>query len=167
MLPLNDNKWKELYGGYRFPYDASLPLKKLEQAITAEEIETIFTELWNELHHQGDVDLASYYAVPHIIRIAKEKKLFNYHVFGLVTTIEIERHRDNPKMTEEFEATYLHSIQKELPELIKQILNETSDATLTTTVLAALAVSKGHIEIAAAILKMEDEDLVKEFLENY
>jgi hypothetical protein len=167
MIKLDDNKWKELEGGYRIPYDASIPLRKLEQATTNEEVDSIFSELWDELHHQGEVGLASYFAVPHIIRIAKEKKLFDYNVFGFVATIEIERHGDNPKLPEEFEASYLHSIQKELPELVKQILNETWDAKLTTTVLAALAVSKGNIKMANAVLKMEDEDLVNEFLENY
>ncbi len=167
MLPLNDNKWKELPSGYRIPYDASVPLKKLDQATIVQEIEIIFTELWNELHHQGDVDLASYYAVPHIIRIAKEKRFFNWNVFGLVATIEIERHNNNPKLPEEYEAAYLNSIQKELPELIKEIWQDKWDAALASTALAALSVSKGHIEMAAAILKMDDEDLVKEFLENY
>lgn len=167
MLHLNDNKWKELPGGCRIPYDASVPLKKLEQATTAEEIGIIFAELWNELHHQGDVDLASYYAVPHIIRIAKEKKLYNWNVFGLVGTIEIERHSNNPPLPEEYESAYLDSFQNELPVLIKEILPDKWDAALTSTVLAALAVSKGHIEMATAILKMDDEDLVKEFLENY
>lgn len=167
MLPLNDDKWKELPGGYRIPYDASLPLKKLEQAVTVEEIEIIYTELWDELHHQCDVDLASYYAVPHIIRIAKGKKLYNCNVFGLVATIEIKRHSNNPQLPEEYEVAYLQSIQKELPELIKEIWRYNWDAALASTTLAAIAVSKGHIEMAAAILKMEDEDLVKEFLENH
>lgn len=167
MLPLNDSKWKELDGGYRIPYDASIPLKKLEQATTEEETEAVFTELWNELHHQGDVGLASYYAVSHIIRIAKEKKLYNWNVFGLVATIEIERHKDNPKLPIELEEEYLHSIQKELSELIKEVISDPCDTALTTTLLSALAVSKGHVQIAQAILKMEDQDLLNEFLENY
>lgn len=153
MLLLDDNKWKELPGGYHIPYDASLPLKKLEQATTVEEIETIFTELWDELHHQGDVDLASYYAVPHIIRIAKEKKLYNWNVFGLVATIEVERHSNNPQLPEEYEAAYLHSIQKELPELVKEIWQDKWDAALASTTLAALAVSKGHIEMATPVVR--------------
>ncbi|HKB43049.1 MAG TPA: hypothetical protein VKC90_01620 [Chitinophagaceae bacterium] len=167
MIELNDNKWKEFDGGYRMPYDASIPLKKLEQVSTSQEIDSVFSELWNELHHQGDVGLASYFSVPHIIRIAKEKKLFNDNVFGLVTIIEIERHRDNPKLPEEYEKSYLHSIQVGLPELIKQIMTDKWDEALTVSLLSALAVSKGHIGIADAILKMEDQDLLKEFLENY
>ncbi len=167
MLQLNDNKWKELEGGYRMPYDASIPLKKLEEAESTEEINSVFVELLDELHHQGDVGLASYFSVPHIIRIAKVKKLCDYNVFALVALIEIERHKDNPVLPKEFEEAYLHSIQNEIPELIKQFSIEKWDLALTSAILSALAVSKGHIELADAILKMEDESLLKEFLENY
>jgi hypothetical protein len=67
MINLDDMKWKEFDGGYRMPYDASVPLTRLEQATSSEEIDAIFAELWNELHHQGDVGLASYFSVPHIL----------------------------------------------------------------------------------------------------
>ncbi|MBL7725036.1 MAG: hypothetical protein JNK27_12860 [Chitinophagaceae bacterium] len=167
MIDLNDSNWKELEGGYRMPYDASVPLKKLETDVSKQEIDAAFAELWNELHHQGDVGLASYFAVPHLIRIAKEKKLFDYNVPGLVTTIEIERHTDNPKLPKEFEEAYLFSIQEELPDLISQMMKVKWDMTLTATALAALAVSKGHIQLADAILKLEEQSTLSEFLENY
>jgi hypothetical protein len=167
MIELNDKRWREFEGGYRTPYDASIALKKLEQASTTKEADAVLSELLEELHHQGDVGLASYFSVPHIIRIAKEKKLFSFNIFGLVATIEIERHKDNPKLPTEFEAAYLHSLQVELPELIKLCVAEKWDITLASTILSALAVSKGHIDLAEAISKMEDEDLVKEFLENF
>jgi hypothetical protein len=32
MLPLDDERWRSLVGGYRIPYDASVPLRALEQA---------------------------------------------------------------------------------------------------------------------------------------
>ena len=149
------------------PYDASVPLMRLEQASTSNEIDTIFSELWNELHHQGDVGLASYFAVPHIIRIAKEKELFNFNVFGLVATIEIERHRDNPALPKEFEAEYSQALREGIPELVKMGLAKEWDLTLASTVLSALAVSKGHLTMGNAISKMEDEELINEFLENY
>jgi hypothetical protein len=166
MIELNDKRWKELEGGYRTPYDASIPLRKLEKASTSEEIDSIFKELWEELHHQGDVGLASYFAVPHLIRIAKEKKIIDYNIFGLIATIEIERHKDNPKLPEEFESSYLHSLKVELPELIKLSLTNHWDSDLTITVLSAIAVSKGQLKIAEAITKM-DEDVVAEFLANF
>jgi hypothetical protein len=40
-----------------------LYLLSLEQASAPGEIDGIFSELWNELHHLGDVGLASYFAV--------------------------------------------------------------------------------------------------------
>ena len=167
MIPLNDSRWKEFEGGYQILYDASVPLKRLEKATTDEEVNSVFSELWDELHHQGDVGLASYFSVPHIIRIAKEKKLHNWNVFGLVATIEIERHRNNPKLPVDYEESYLNSIQKELPDLIKEVVNDNWDVTMTSAILSALAVSKGHIELADAILKMEDQGTSGEFLENY
>lgn len=167
MIQLNDTRWKELEGGYRMQYDASVPLRRLEQASTSEGIDAIFSELWNELHHQGDVGLASYFSVPHLIRIAKEKELFNFNVFGLVATIEIERHRDNPPLPKEFEAEYIQTLREGIPELVEMGLGKEWDLTLASTVLSALAVSKGHITMGNAISKMEDEELTNEFLENY
>lgn len=167
MINLDDIKWKEFDGGYRMPYDASVLLIRLEQATSPEEIEAIFSELWNELHHQGDVGLASYFSVPHILRIAIEKDIFNFNVFGLVSTIELERHKDNPPLPKEFEEEYLRSLRDGIHELVKIGLKKDWDLTLASTMLSALAISKGHLLLADAISKMEDEDLTREFLESY
>jgi hypothetical protein len=64
MLPLFDAKWAKLTGGYRVPYDPSAALSRLEQG------QDVWPELWNELHHQGDVGEDSDAAVPHLVRIA-------------------------------------------------------------------------------------------------
>jgi hypothetical protein len=125
------------------------------------------SELWNELHHQGDVGLASYLSVPHIIRISKEKRLLNYNIFGLISTIEIERHDGNPKLPAEFEDSYFDSLKNGIPELVEMCLNDNWDLTLTSTILSVLAISKGHIEMAKAISKMDDQDVTSEFLENF
>lgn len=54
-----------------------------------------------------------------------------------------------------------------IPALVKIGLNKSWDLTLASTVLSAMAVSKGHLLMADAISKMEDEELTGEFLENY
>lgn len=41
------------------------------------------------------------------------------------------------------------------------------DTEITVSILSALAVSKGHIALADVISKMDDEDLIKEFLTTY
>jgi hypothetical protein len=61
MLPLDDPRWKILTGGYRVPYDVSVPLGKLFEQGESKEL---WDELWQELHHQGDIGPASYAAVP-------------------------------------------------------------------------------------------------------
>jgi len=166
MISLDDNKWKTFDGGYRIPYDASIPLKRLKQASTINEINSIFSELWNELHHQGDVGLASYYSVPYLIQIAKEKELYNFNVFGLISTIEIQRHQNNPPLPKEIEKDYLKALHEDLPELIKMVLEMDWDINLSSSVLSALAVSKGHISMANVICKMDDEEMIDEFLDN-
>ena len=99
-----DNKlWKELQGGYKIDYDASIPLRQLEEAKDEEEVKKIYDELWNELHHQGDVGLASYLALPQLVRIAKAKGLFDSNVLGLCSVIEQQRHLGhNPPLPQEY-----------------------------------------------------------------
>jgi hypothetical protein len=38
--------------------------------------ELVWDELCNELHHQGDVGLASYAAIPQLVRISEERRGF-------------------------------------------------------------------------------------------
>jgi hypothetical protein len=88
-LDLDDRRWKELEGGYRRgTCDASIELRRLEKATTIDEASEIYKELCDQLHHQGDIGIASYYAVPHLVRIANSSRLLDYNVFGLVA------HRD-------------------------------------------------------------------------
>ncbi len=167
MIPLNDARWKDFEGGYRMPYDASVALIKFEAAEDKAEVYKIFKELWNELHHQGDVGLASYFSLPHILRISKEKRFVDFNVFGLVAVIETERHNGNPALPVEYEEQYSEEIKQGTINLINIIIQDNWDITLSSTAMAALAAVKGHIDMAKAILKMEDSDTIEEFLENY
>ncbi len=66
MLSLDDPRWSTLEGGYKVIYD---PRPALELLRAGGRTEEAWSELWNELHHQGDIGSASYAAVPHIIDI--------------------------------------------------------------------------------------------------
>ncbi|MDX5423149.1 MAG: hypothetical protein LPK14_12910 [Hymenobacteraceae bacterium] len=166
MIQLNDPKWKELEGGYRTPYDASVALRKLENAVSSEEVEGILAELWDELHHQGNVGLASYFAVPHLIRIGKEKGIVNSSLLGLIAVIEVQRHKENPQIPKEHQEDYLNSL-KAIPELIETGDTNDWDLAFTAAALSALAASKGQIKVAQAVLNFDDEDVLDEFLEAY
>ena len=166
-LDLNSPVWKNLEGGYRRTiYDASIALKKLEQADTIQAADLIYQGLWNELHHQGDVGLASYYAVPHLVRIAREKQLVDYNVLGLVSIIEIQRHKENPKLPKALTPDYDIAI-KELGELAKLAMNQNWTLSLASCALTAIALAKGQLKLANAILNMDSEDQIDEFLEAY
>ena len=166
MIQLNDSKWKELEGGYRTPYDASIALKRLGETNNLEEVDEILAELWDELHHQGDVGLASYFAVPHLIKIARDKGFVNSNVLGLIAVIEVQRHKKNPQIPKEYLESYLNSLNQ-IPELIESAKNREWDLEFTATALSVLAASKGQIKVAEALLNFDDEDVLDEFLETY
>ena len=86
-LSLDDPLWSTLEGGYRQPYDASAPLKALRAG------DDIWHELWEELHHQGDVGAASYAAVPQLVSICGGAAERGVDFYALIALIEIERHR--------------------------------------------------------------------------
>lgn len=44
-MTLDDKIWKELKGGYKIIYDASVPLRQLEKTTDKKEIEKILDEL--------------------------------------------------------------------------------------------------------------------------
>jgi hypothetical protein len=91
----------------------------------------------------------------------------NYDIFRLITVIETERHDNNPKIPVDLEDDYMKAIKEGIPELASMIIQTNWDITLSSSVMAALTVAKGHIELARAILKMEDMDIINEFLETY
>jgi hypothetical protein len=94
LLPKN-TVWTGLLGGYRLPYDPRSALAKLECG----EVDVALAELWNELHHQGDVDTASYVAVPELVRMYEGRSTPDWNTFALVGTIELERGRhQNPAL---------------------------------------------------------------------
>src|SRR5690349_8232747 len=107
MIPLNDKIWGELKGGYRMVYDVSVPLRLLEAADDPKDMDRIYNELFLELHHQGDVDLGSYLAIPQLIRIAKQKGLFDWNILALCATIEQQRHLGkNPPLPTQYLSYY-------------------------------------------------------------
>ena len=158
MLDLNDHKWKTFEGGYKTPFDASVLLKELENSREDARTKEILKEFWQELHHQGDVGLASYLSLPHLIRIGIKNHIIGYDIPCLVAVIETQRHAGNPELPQEYLADYQNEI-KEITRLIS--LNQKSKWTRDFAVCAtaAIAAVNGQIELAETILELTDEDL--------
>src|SRR5262245_42780053 len=127
MLSLTDQRWRTLNGGYGTTYDASVALRRLEEGHDA------WDELWNELHHQGDVGEASYASVPHLVRICQAEPRRDWNLYALVGLIEIERHRkSNPPLPDWLSADYFGA-WRELEKLALYDLSNASDGELTQT----------------------------------
>ena len=167
LLELNDPNWEKLEGGYKGTlYNASIALRKLQEATSLQLAMPIYKELWEELHHQGDVGLASLYAVPHLIRIAKEKRLVDWNVLGLVTLIEVKRSSSNMIIPSKLKNEYDDAI-RDLCNLSTSVLIQSWDLETASSALAAIALSKGQVKLANAILNLDSEDVIEDFLEAY
>jgi hypothetical protein len=92
MLSLDDGRWNNMAGGYRMKCDPRPLLAELE---SAENKETAWHELWEELHHQGDVGEASYASVPHLVRIHRTSGVVDWNTYAIVAIIELARGKGN------------------------------------------------------------------------
>ncbi len=160
MIPLDDPRWAALRGGYKVPYDASAPLRRLEAG------DDVWDELWQELHHQGDVGEASYAALPHLVRIARTLPRRDWNFYGLVSTIEVERHRkSNPPppawLAEDYAAAMRHVLDLALGDL-----RGSEDPAIVRSILGAVTLAKGDIKLGALISRSDDSKVAK-ILEEY
>ena len=103
MLSLDDPKWSDLVGGYRKPYDARSLLRRFANA--AEEV-ACWDEVWNCLHHQGDIGSASYAVLPHVVRIYEDRPR-DYNLYEYASMLEERRHTgDNPDVPDWLSESY-------------------------------------------------------------
>lgn len=158
MLSLGDERWKTLAGGYRTPYDPRPALARLE---CGRNVSAVWKELWNELHHQGDVDYASYAAVPHLVRIYQERPCKDWNAYAIVTVIELARNQGtNPDVPAWLADGYFGSIQ-ELATLGLRELTQASDPELVRAILGILALAKGARTHARFLLEYSEDELLK------
>ncbi len=103
-MTFEDHHWSQLRGGYKTLYDPRPALRKIA---SGKEEESAWHELWNQLHHQGDVGEASYVAIPILTDLYHTKLRPDWNLFALAATIEVERHRKtNPPLPEWLRVDY-------------------------------------------------------------
>lgn len=118
----------------------------------------MWEEIWEELHHQGDVGEASYAAIPAIAQIyAEQGQQLDWNVYALAATVEEARHgNDNPVMPTWLAAQYERGWAK-LEACALAQLPLASDDELVSSILAVLALAKGKRTLARIALLTEDE----------
>jgi len=140
MLSLDDPRWTKMKGGYRIPFDPRPAFSRLE---AGQNVQPVWAELWQELHHQGDVGEASYAAVPHLVRIHRERAEVDGNTYGIVSTIELARDsRKNPPIPEWLLEGYERAL-RDLSDLGRGQLPMANDPDTVRCILAVLAIVKG------------------------
>jgi hypothetical protein len=158
MLALDDPRWRELLGGYKVPYDASGALRRLERGDDA------WKELWEELHHQGDLGEASYAAVPQLVRIGTGLPRRDWHFYGLLALVEFERHRpSNPPVPDWLELDYRRAWVDVLDIALVDLrqIDVSRDADSFREILAVISLAKGFLALGAMLTILDDSEVTQ------
>lgn len=152
---MNQPDWTNLKGGYGKPYD---PRPVIDEIRASSLNQAAWKELWDELHHQGDVGEASYAAVPLLVTACSESNR-DWNFYGLVSTIETERHRcKNPSLPSWLTDDYRGALAK-AKELALQDLSNANDRLLIRSAMAVVAVASGDRKLGAVLQSIDDSDL--------
>ena len=163
-MMLTDPKWEELEGGYRIPYD---PRPMFSKLATGSDVPVAWEELWNELHHQGDVGEASYAAVTALVDLYSSGRQPDWNLFSLSATIEIERHRkSNPPLPQWLSDDYQRAWRKLAQLAIAKLRFDAIDSNMLQSALAVLAIASGGLKLGAMINHLDSSEL-DEILEQY
>ncbi|PXA77326.1 hypothetical protein DMC25_23355 [Caulobacter sp. D4A] len=138
-MDFSDERWGGLLGGYRLPCDPRKALRAIEDG---QNVEAAWSELWEELHHQGDVDLASYAAVPHLARLAAAGKAGGRNAYALAATIEQSRGHDrNPPLSDWLASGYTQAWTTLFSSAL-DTLRTADDPDVVSSALAVVAIHR-------------------------
>ena len=159
MIPLDSDDWQGLEDAYGPAAGIPGLLRQLaaDPAPKSDYRAEPWFSLWSGLCHQDDVYTASYAAVPHIVRICLAAAgPVDAGFFALPASIEIARARDRgPALPARLSAAYRQALQQLHDCAFRQAAHDW-DTSMTRAVTAALAAAKGRIEVAEAIINLDD-----------
>lgn len=164
MLPLDDPRWNDLQHAYGRAADVPELLRALK---TSTDPKTSYPDepwhsLWSSLCHQGDAYTASYAAVPHIVEIARgANSPIDPSFLALPVAIEVARRGGRgPEVPAEYAGNY-HQAIEDLCEIVSLHRKGPWDQYMLRSAAAAQAVAKGHIDVAEALLNLDDTWIAK------
>ena len=158
MLGFDDERWNHLTGGYKIPFDPRPCLQKLE---SRQDIASAWKELWEDLHHQGDVGDASYAAVPELVRIYRDGNAADWNLYAMVAIIELARTESrNPDVPNWLREDYFRAIE----ELARMGARDIFTATETETkraILSVIAIERGLRTHGKILVAYSGEELME------
>ncbi len=158
MLSFEDARWDHLTGGYKIPFDPRPCLHKLEDD---QDTAAAWKELWEELHHQGDVGDASYVAVPELVRIHRKGSAGGWNLYAMVAVIELARtESQNPDVPDWLREDYFAAIQElariGTSEILTAIESESKRA-----ILGVIAIARGLRTHGRFLVMYSEEELLE------
>jgi hypothetical protein len=164
MLPFDDPRWQSYLGAYRLPFDASPLVRRLLFEGASEEL---WDELWGELHHQGNVDQASYASVPWLVEFVRRSPKLDWNALSLIATIEWEREQHgNPTVAEELSASY-HTAIRSLPEILGTHPDQEWSELAVSPAVACIALARGQRWFVKAYLELDRDTSGRWFSEEF
>lgn len=164
MLALDSPRWSTLQTAYGAAGDVPDILRALESVPNSDDWrDEPWFSIWSALAHQGDVYSASFAAVPHVVgtlAAAPDRAGFNY--FAFPTVVEICRQKTAEPIPEDLHESYTTAIAL-LPLLASEAANRPWDEPMLQSVLGAIAVAKGPVEVAEAASELT-LDVARDFL---
>ncbi len=156
MIDLADPRWAGLTGGYGVPYDPRPALERLAVDGNAEEA---WTELWENLHHQGDIGSASYAAVCVLADLlARGVRSSDWNGYAMAATIEMQRTAPGAAPPPDWIAQAYATAWVRLAEAALKAMVEASDETLVGQLLGVLALSKGQPSLGRLASEFDDAE---------
>jgi hypothetical protein len=140
MISIEDVRWSNMTGGYKMPLDPRPLLRRLGADSDTTEV---WHELWNELHHQGDVGDASFAAVPFLVKIYQERGVIDWNTYAIVAIVELARNEgQNPDVPKWIADDYFQAIRKLAEIGTTEVLNAgTPDE--VGAILSIIAIERG------------------------
>lgn len=151
-IPLDDLRWALLHHAYGVASDVPEMLRAL-----AGGDDRIWSEIYSALCHQGDVDTATFAALPHIVAIGASRPRAEQTTFWVFAG-DVARSRDQGPVPPDIEAD-LQSALREAEERAAACVVDGVDEGDATSLVGALASLRGGWAVARAIEGLRGQEL--------
>jgi hypothetical protein len=148
LLPLDDPRWASFRSGYRRVFDCRPLLQHLrDHGFSAR----IWDQIWDELHHQGDVGEASYAVLPYLVSHAAPLDQVDVELLVYAYVLEASRQnpdgQKNPEVPPELRDGYAQALAALPSMMIGKTAQDWSEDHVKYFA-ALVAVTRGHLTLA-------------------
>ncbi len=158
MLDFDDTRWPEFKAGYRVPVDLRPLLNSLE---SGEDVGAAWDQLWEELYHQGDIGEGSFAAIPHLVRIHRDRGEVDWNTYALTATIELARAvGGNPDVPQWMKGDYEDAL-RDLANIGLEELSRASDKESVRSILGLLALNYGARGYGRLLIEFTEDEIVE------